>query len=31
MDQILEQAIEDLRSGNQQGFRIIYAQTHDYV
>lgn len=31
MDQILEQAIEDLRSGNQQGFRIIYDQTHDYV
>ena len=31
MDQTLEQAIEDLRSGNQQGFRIIYDQTHDYV
>lgn len=31
MDQSLEQAIEELRGGNQQGFQIIYDQTHNYV
>ena len=31
MDQSLEQAIEELREGNQQGFQIIYDQTHNYV
>lgn len=31
MDKSLEQAIEELRGGNQQGFQIIYDQTHNYV
>lgn len=31
MDQLLERAIEQLRSGNQNGFQIIYDQTHNYV
>ncbi|MBO5373041.1 MAG: RNA polymerase sigma factor [Lachnospiraceae bacterium] len=31
MDQMLEQAIEQLKNGEQQGFQILYDKTHNYV
>ena len=31
MDKRLEVAIEQLRQGQQQGFQILYDQTHNYV
>lgn len=31
IDQNLDAAIEQIRSGNQQGFQILYDKTHNYV
>lgn len=31
MDERLEISIEQLRQGQQQGFQILYDQTHNYV